>query len=103
MPLRDAANDAMLAERQAERWAGAYHYTHVTFSYCMIYEVIWMLNTKYMVLFGVTPCCLVGRYECFRINHSRPNFSRQVLRLRVLQSAGSLDTKVKTTLLYLTA
>jgi hypothetical protein len=56
-----------------------------------------MLNTKSMVLFGVTPCSLVDRYERFRINHSRRTSQDKGLHLRVLQWADSRATSGKTT------
>jgi hypothetical protein len=57
-----------------------------------------MLNTKSMVLFGVTPCSLVDRYESFRINHGRRTSQGKGLHLRVLQWAGSRATSGKTTI-----
>ena len=67
----------------------------------MIYETLMMLNTKSMVLFGVTPCSLVDKYERFRINHGRPTSQGKGLHLRVLQWAGSRATSGKTTVIIL--
>jgi len=63
----------------------------------MLYETLMMLNTKSMVLFGVTPCSLVDRYDRFRINHGHRTSQGKGLHLRVLQWAGSLATSGKTT------
>jgi len=76
-------------------WINTKPYPHATFSYCVIYETFTMLNTKPMVLYGVTPCSLVDRHERFRINRGRRTSQGKVLHLRVLQWAGSRATSGK--------